>query len=288
MRKRRSAIKLFLMISALLALFSVSYGITAVVVLIIVLLFLYAAVLSVGVMGVAMGKLSYGLLFILLIGVLPSLFLFMVVLPGLRVKPHVVLMDSHGSPSDIIQVQRYDLVFSRIAQRGFEVRGSAIALTRHGPDTLHFRERLVRSANVGLFIKTVSIQLRCGSVPMDRQRPQAREIAGVVSGTACPDTIHVRLVAMPADMFYQAKDGESLNRTQFVDTETIQWSVADDQQPITFAYLAPPAHVVRPFLPNWIWTHAGGRIVLLLLTAVILPNAMSLAMERMKKALDTG
>lgn len=264
----------------------VSYRLTVVAIIATALLVLVYTILAVvGSLGGLMGKTSWGCSIVwLAMGVVLFVVLFTTILPNLKVKPHQVVIDPATSIPGLVKIERYEQTLARMPQKGFAVEDRILVLTRQGQDTVRLHSRMVQSSSVGLFVKKVAIDLRCDS---ESQREISRDTSQVALDQApCPDTVRVRVLAMPVDMFYQAQGGSSLAKTQFVNTESIEWSVSKDEQPIVFAYLAPPAHLVKPFIPDFVWAHSGGRLAILAITAIVLPILMGVGVDVVKRLVD--
>jgi hypothetical protein len=264
----------------------VSYTLTAVT----LVTFAGLVLLSVGMLttalGAAMGKVSWGAMIISVVTTsLLFAFLLKVVLPSLRTRPATVSIAVPPAFPEISRVQDYELRLVRVPRRGFVVQHRILASTPRGLNTLQIQGDTIRSANAGLFVRRVVIELPCGSVTgPSASRARLARNSGVLP---CPDSIGVKLVDMPTDMFYQARGVSSVQRTPFVGTESIEWSIPGDQQSIAFAYLVSPAHIVKPFFPEFVWAHSGGRMIIIgvcvLTSMIILPISISVASEFVKK-----
>ena len=110
-------------------------------------------------------------------------------------------------------------------------------------------ERRVLSRRKGFLLREVTVEplgegpYATVSVPWaDGSTLDAR-----LCGATCPVTT-IRVEDLPKGAFYAARGTETVNVTEYINTEIITWTTSDLSDGIVFAYITPPFQVLRPVL----------------------------------------
>lgn len=108
------------------------------------------------------------------------------------------------------------------------------------------------------------------------------------------DTRLVLLRDAPRGSFLAAKNAEKMEKHPYMDTETVSWSVMDLEEGITFAFVPPPFHYIRPMIEPLLGVSGLNEWVLgilglsgsILLTPIVKPVLLSIAQKRFGSWID--
>lgn len=109
----------------------------------------------------------------------------------------------------------------------------------------------------------------------------------------CPES-KAEVRDLPSNSFFAAKDATDIQAQKYIDTETVSWSVTDLERGITFAYIPPPYHYLRPlllpfigasYLSQWVIGLFGFAATFLLLP-VLRPILPDMAKGKLKDWFD--
>ncbi len=126
-------------------------------------------------------------------------------------------------------------------------RGSEVL---YGEQVMTLPEREVASSPRGFLLREITIEpLGTGataSIPLELDDGAQVEMR-LCRVFSCPPS-EIEIQDFPENAFYAAQNVAEVQRTPYVRTETVTWTTDDLDDGITFAYIPPPYHRLRPVL----------------------------------------
>ncbi len=122
--------------------------------------------------------------------------------------------------------------------------------TEYNGLTVTYPERTVESAQRGFLLREATLEPlgRGYRESFELSLPDGTEMAtSLCSGGSCPLTL-VRLEDFAARSFVDARGATNVVSEPYLNTETISWSTRSLSRGVTFAYMPPPLHHLRPLI----------------------------------------